>query len=187
MVPVLSLWLPILVAAVLVFVASSIIHMLLPYHRTDFSKLPAEVEVMETLRRVGVTSGDYVMPHAATPKEMSDPAYVERSKEGPVAMLSVGRSGPPAMGRQLATWFVYCLVVSFSAAYLAGRALAPGEEFKEVFRFAGTVAFVGYALALWQESIWGYRKVSTVLKNTLDGGIYAALTGLAFAWLWPGA
>ena len=50
MIPILSLWLPILVAAVLVFVASSIIHMALGYHANDYSKLPDEEGVMNALR-----------------------------------------------------------------------------------------------------------------------------------------
>ncbi len=38
MVSLMSLWIPILVSAVIVFVLSSIIHMVLPYHRTDLRK-----------------------------------------------------------------------------------------------------------------------------------------------------
>ena len=38
MVSILALWLPILVAAVIVFVASSILHMVLPYHRSDYAQ-----------------------------------------------------------------------------------------------------------------------------------------------------
>ena len=51
MVPVLSLWLPILVSAVFVFVVSSFIHMVLPYHHKDYRKLDKEDEylALETL------------------------------------------------------------------------------------------------------------------------------------------
>src|SRR6266851_8791731 len=37
-----ALWLPIVLSAVIVFVASSIMYMLLPYHRSDYRKLPEE-------------------------------------------------------------------------------------------------------------------------------------------------
>jgi len=40
MVPIAALWIPILLSAVIVFVASSIIHMLLPYHRSDYGNAP---------------------------------------------------------------------------------------------------------------------------------------------------
>ena len=51
MVPLMSLWLPILLSAVFVFVMSSIIHMVLGYHRADYRKLPAEDEFMEAMRK----------------------------------------------------------------------------------------------------------------------------------------
>jgi hypothetical protein len=44
MVSVVSLWVPILLSAVIVFLESSIIHVVLPYHRTDFDKVLAEDE-----------------------------------------------------------------------------------------------------------------------------------------------
>ena len=42
MVPALTLWLPVLLSAVFVFIASSLIHMLLKYHTRDYRQLPAE-------------------------------------------------------------------------------------------------------------------------------------------------
>ena len=39
MVPLAALWLPILVSGVVVFLASWIVHMLLPHHRSDFQSL----------------------------------------------------------------------------------------------------------------------------------------------------
>lgn len=37
-----ALWLPILLSAVIVFVASSIIHMAIPIHKNDYRQLPDE-------------------------------------------------------------------------------------------------------------------------------------------------
>ena len=78
MVPVMSLWAPILLSAVLVFVASAVIHMVLPYHRSDFRKVPSEDAVMESLRRLGVPPGNYMFPHAGSPAGMKDPAFGPR-------------------------------------------------------------------------------------------------------------
>lgn len=183
MVPVLSLWLPILLSAVLVFVASSAIHMLLGYHRSDYSAVPREDEVRRSL--AGVPPGDYVIPYAASPDAMRSPEFVAKMEEGPVAFLTVAPSGPPSMGRSLGLWFVYSVVVSVFAAYLAGRALGPGSDYLAVFRFAGCTAFVGYALALWQQSIWYHRSWSMTVKSTVDGLIYGLLTAGVFGWLWP--
>lgn len=186
MVPVLSLWLPILVAAVLVFVASSIIHMVLKYHWSDWAPVPEEEAVMAELRRVGLQPGNYSLPHAGSMEAMKEEAFVEKRKKGPVALITVVPSGTGGMGKQLALWFVYSIVVGIFAAYIAGRALGPGADYLQVFRFTGSAAFLAYAVGGWQESIWWGRKWSNTLKNTIDGLIYALVTAGAFGWLWPG-
>ena len=185
MVPVTSLWAPIVVGAVLVFVVSSIIHMVLPYHRTDFGRLPSEDEVMDALRRFKIPPGDYLVPCAGTPDRMRSPEFQDKMKRGPVAMMTMMESGPPAMGKPLMWWFVYALVVGLFAGYVASRALPPGADYLAVFRFTGTVAFVGYTLALWQNVIWYKRSASATIKSTLDGLLYGLLTAGAFGWLWP--
>ncbi len=185
MVPVLSLWLPILLSAVIVFLASSIIHMFLPYHRNDVKKLSDEDAVMDALRNFDIPPGDYMTPRAIGSRECKDPAFIEKMNKGPVAVFTVMPSGPPAMGKSLAQWFVYCVVVSIFTAYIAGRALGSGAEYLAVFRFAGATAFLGYALALWQNSIWWKRAWSTTVKSTFDGLVYGLLTAGTFAWLWP--
>jgi len=185
MVPIAALWIPILLSAVIVFVVSSIIHMMLPYHRTDFGRIPDEDKVMEGLRKFNVPPGDYLMPCAGNPKEMGTPEFIEKMKKGPVACLTVMKSGPPSMIGNLVLWFVYCVVVGVFAAYIAGRAQPAGAHYLAVFRFAGCTAFVGYSLALWQNVIWYKRSWKATLKSTLDGLIYGLLTGGTFGWLWP--
>jgi hypothetical protein len=180
-----SLWLPILLSAVLVFVASSIVHMVLTYHRTDYRRLPDEDAIMEALRRFKLTPGDYMLPCAGTPKEMQAPGFVDKMTKGPVAVMTVMPSGPPTMAAPLAQWFLYCIVVSVFAAYVTGLALAPGADYMPVFRFASTTAFACYALALWQNSIWYKRAWTTTIKSSTDGLLYALLTGGVFGWLWP--
>lgn len=185
MVPIPSLVIPILVSAVIVFVASSIIHMVLPYHRSDLRKLAKEDDVLAALRRLSVPPGDYAAPHAASPAGMKDPAFIEKMHAGPVVLMTVSPGGPPAMGRSLALWFLYSIVVGVSAAYIAGRALGPGAHYLAVFRFVGASAFMGYSLALLQNSIWYRRNWGATAKSMFDGLIYALLTAGTFGWLWP--
>ena len=185
MVTLTSLLLPILLAAILVFVASFVIHMLLPYHRTDFSKVPMEDQVMAAMRPFAIPPGEYIMPYAGSPAMMKDPAYLEKLKAGPAAFMTVVPNATPAMGAQLALWFAYCVVVGVFAAYVTGRALPPGADFLQIFRFSGTVAFISYTVADWPNSIWYRRAWSTTLKNTLDGLAYALLTAGVFAQFWP--
>jgi hypothetical protein len=185
MVSLLTLVIPIVLSAVIVFIASSIIHMVLPFHRGDFRKVPEEDRVMETLRGSKIPPGDYMIPYAQDMKQMRSPEFIEKMTKGPVAVMTVIRSGPAAMGMQLAWWFVYCLVVSIFAGYVAGRALHPGAPYLAVFRFAGCTAFIGYSVALWQNTIWYKKAVTSTLKSTIDGLIYAFLTAGTFGWLWP--
>ena len=185
MVGIASLWIPILLSAVIVFIVSSIIHMLLPYHRSDFGKVPSEDEVMDALRKFDIPPGDYVIPCAGSPDEMKSQEYQDKTTKGPVAFMTVIPSGPPAMGKSLVQWFIYCAVIGLFAAYLAGRALGPEANYLAVFRFVGTVAFGAYSLALIQNSIWYKRNWSATLKSVFDGFIYATVTAGIFGWLWP--
>ena len=185
MTPLMSLWLPILLSAVLVFLASSIIHMLLPWHKSDYPKVPEEDRVRESLRALAIPPGDYMIPRPSSMEEMKSPAFQEKMKQGPVAIFTVMPNGPGSMGKPLALWFVYCAVVGFFAAYVAGRTLARGAPYMQVFQLVAVTAFIGYSLALWQISIWYRRAWSTTVKATVDGAIYALVTAGAFGWLWP--
>jgi hypothetical protein len=185
MVPLLSLVIPIFVSAVVVFVASSIVHMLLPFHRTDFRKLPKEDEVMDALRGFSVPPGDYAVPCAGSPEGMKHPEFLEKMKKGPVVFMTIVPSGPPSMGINLFLWFLYSVVVSIFAAYIAGRALSPGSHYLAVFRFVGCSAFMGYSLALLQNSIWYKRGWGATLRSMFDGLVYGLLTAGVFGWLWP--
>jgi hypothetical protein len=185
MVSVVSLWLPILLSAVIVFVASSIIHMVLTYHRTDFGKVPNEDQVMEALRQFDVPPGDYVIPYAGSMTAMKSPEFIEKTAKGPVAFITMIPSGPRSMGPQLVLWFIYSVIVGIFAGYVAGIVRGPGSEYLGVFRIVGTVAFVGYSLALLQNSIWYRRSWSATLKSVFDGLVYGLLTAGTFGWLWP--
>ncbi len=186
MTTVFALWLPILVSAVAVFVVSSIIHMTPLWHKTDYPLYPHQDRVLDALRPIGIPPGDYMMPRPATPAEMRSTTFLEKVKRGPVVMMTVFPPWSGSMASNLSQWFVYALVVSIFAGYIAGAALPPGTAtFGAICRFAGTTAFLGYGLALWQMSIWYRRAWSMTLKSTLDGVIYAAVTCAVFGWLWP--
>ena len=185
-VPILSLWLPILLSAVAVFIISSIIHMFLGYHKNDFVGLSSEKQVMDELRKHNIPPGDYHFPRPKDMKDMKSPEFIEKMKQGPVGFMTIMKSGSPSMTKELVLWFIYSIIVGVFAAYVAGRALEPGAHYLSVFRFAVVTAFVGYGLALLQNSIWYKRNWSATLKSMFDGLIYALFTAGIFGWLWPG-
>lgn len=184
MVPLTDLWAPILLSAVIVFVASSILHMVLPYHRSDYQKLPDEEKVTAAIREAGVTRGLYMFPHCDH-KEMKSPETVEKFKRGPVGTMTVFRSGQVNMPKYLAQWIAYCVIVAIFAAYVAGRTLAPGTQYLQVHRVAGTAAFMAYGLGHLSNGIWKGQPWGMTIKEVIDGLIYGALTGGTFGWLWP--
>jgi len=179
-----ALWLPIVLSAVIVFVVSSILHMVLPYHKSDYQKLPDEDKLLPVLRAAGLRRGLYVFPFT-TQKEMKSPAMIEKYNQGPVGMMTVLPNGPPAMPKFLGLWFAYCLVISIIVAHLALHTVYPGSSYRHVFRVVGESAFLAYGLGNVITSIWKGQTWSMTIKEVIDGLIYAALTAGTFAWLWP--
>lgn len=179
------LWLPILLSSVIVFIVSSIIHMLSPWHKSDYPKLAEEDKVMDAIRPLNIPPGDYMIPRPSSREDMRSPEFMEKVKKGPVMVLTIWGHGQTQMGKMLVLWFLYSAVVGLFAAYVTGRALPIGAAYLSVFRFAGATAFLGYSAALWQMSIWYHRAWSITIKATIDGMIYALLTAGVFGWLWP--
>ena len=180
-----SLWLPILLSAVLVFVASSAIHMTPLWHKSDYPHMPREAEVLAALRPFAIPPGDYFIPRAGSMREMRSSEFKEKMTRGPVAVLTVMPNGPPAMNRSLFLWFLYLIVVGVFVALITGHTLPVGTVYPRVFKVAGMAAFLGYFLAQCQQSIWYRRSWGVTLKYAFDGVIYALLTAGTFGWLWP--
>lgn len=182
-----SLWLPVIVSAVAVWIVSAIVHMVLKYHKADYKKLADEDSVAAAIRKAGPSPGVYPMPYCAEPSQMKDPAMRKKYEDGPVGMLTVMRNGVPAMGKYLAQWFLFCLLVSFVTAYVARLTLDPGTGGMMVLRIASTVALVAYGFGYLQNSVWFGQPWSNALRGILDAVLYALATGLVFCWLWPAA
>lgn len=183
----LDLWLPILLSGVFVFIASSLLHMVIPIHKGDYVKLPGEERVLEALRAQGVRPGQYMFPCAPSMKDMGTPEMLQKMRTGPVGTMVIQASGPMNLGKNLAQWFVYCLVIGALVAYLAAIAMQRGAPGADVFRFVGAAAILGYALSSVTESIWKGVSWTVTAKFVFDGVIYGLITGATFAWLWPAA
>lgn len=181
MVGLLELWLPILVSAVAVWIASAIIWMALPWHKSDVKKLDREEAVLDALGKV--PTGQYVVPHVEdwqnVPAEVNE--RLERSSPAFVTIME----WPPKMGRQLTIWLLHLIVVSIFVAYVTGRALEAGAGFLEVWQIAGSVAIIAHGAGTFVESIFWGRPWSTTFRNAIDAIIYGLLTGAVFGWLWP--
>jgi hypothetical protein len=185
MVSLLSLWLPILLSAVIGFLASWLLHMVLGHHRTDLSQLPQEDAILDALRTAQLAPGDYLAPYIGSPAQMRDPQFLEKKRRGPNVVLTLRPGGVSSMGNSLTQWFIYLLVVVLIAAYVASRTLVAGAPYLSVFRVVGTVTFMGLAMGQPHQSIWWHRRWSSTFKYMFDGLVYALLAAGVFGWLWP--
>jgi hypothetical protein len=185
MVTLMQLWLPIVLGAVFVFVASSLIHMVFKWHNADYRKLPNEDDVRGVLGKGALAPGQYSVPHCLGPKDMQDAGIQARFKEGPVAMLWVLPNGLPNMGKMLGQWFALNLLVCFLIAYVAANTLSAGAAPMHVLRVTASIGFIAYAIGGISDGIWFGKPWAAVAKDLLDALIYAFAGGAAFAWLWP--
>ncbi len=185
MTPVIELWLPILLSAVLVFAVSSVLHMFTPWHKSDYATVPNQDRVMDALRPFAIPPGDYMIPRPESMGDMRSAAFKEKMNAGPVIIATVCPNGVMSIGPSLIRWFIYCCVVGLLAGGVAASVFPPGTSYHAVFHVVALVALGGYALALWQASIWLRKSWLTTIKASIDGLVFALLTGGVFGWLWP--
>jgi hypothetical protein len=180
-----SLLLPIVLSAVFVFITSSLVHMVFKYHASDYTRLPNEDAVRAAIRSGNPGPAQYIIPYAASMKEMDAPDMKQKYLDGPVAVLNIKRPGVYSMGPSLAQWFAFTLAVSLFVAYAAAHALPAGTPYLTVFRVVGTIALLAYAAGQIPAAIWMGKPWSVAWKEALDGLLYALVTAGAFGWLWP--
>lgn len=185
MVSLAHLWVPIILSAVIVFLASSVIHMILKWHNADYRRLPDEEAVRAALLKAPPAPGMYVVPHCMDMKAMGSPEMQKKYADGPVAMLYLKAPGAPRMGSALGGWFAFNLVVSFLVAYVAGHTLAQGVHYLQVFRVVGAMGFLAYGLESVPASLWMGKPWGSTFRDMLDGLIYGLLMAGVFGWLWP--
>jgi len=181
----LQLWLPILVAAVAVFIASSLIHMVFKWHNADYTRLSNEDEVRAAIRAGSAKPGLYVLPHCTDMKEIQGEQMQKKFREGPVGFLTLRKIGPPSMGGSLLQWFTFNLVVSMVTGDIALQLYHLQANPVDVSQMVGLLSFLTYAGSSVQAGIWMGKPWRAVFKDMLDGLIYAVVSGLAFWWLWP--
>lgn len=183
MVPIGSLFLPIVLSAVIVWVASFTVWVVLPHHRKDYAGLPDEEAARTALK--GLAPGQYNVPHLASRSDLKTPEGKKRFEDGPVGFLTVLPSRIPSMAKNMILSFIFYIVVGILVAYLASRSMAAGEEYIRVFRFVSVMAWIAHGMAAVPDAIWFGRPWSAIVKMQADALLYGLLTGGAFAGFWP--
>jgi hypothetical protein len=177
-----ALIVPIVLSAVLVFIASALIWMVMPHHKTDFKTLPNEDAVRAALKNAA--PGQYRFPWG-TGGWPPDDATKRKLEEGPVGQVTLVKAGMRGMGPQMVQSFLFYLVVSFVIAYLSSRTVPRGTEYIYVFRAVGTMAWMAYGFGVVSDSIWFGRPWSSTIKHLADSLVFALMTAGTFAWRWP--
>jgi hypothetical protein len=180
-----QLWLPILASSVLIFIASSLIHMVIRWHKSDYRKLANEDEVRAAIRAGKPDPGLYVLPHCAEMKDMQNPEMLQKFIEGPAGFVNLRAAGAPRIGGALLQWFVFTLIIATAAASLALQAYGIGGDSHKAGHLVGIVSLLVYSGASVPEGIWMAKPWKSVLKHAIDGLIYATISALTFMWLWP--
>lgn len=184
MVTFVQLWLPILLSAVAVWIASAIIWMALSHHQGDHRALKDEAAFADAVRALKIEPGNYGFPHCGGHAQRNDPEFMKRWEAGPVGLLSVW--GPIKMPRNMILTFLVYLVVSALIGYLGMAALPSGAGFAKVFQVLGCAGVLAYSFAFIPNGIWFGQYGRALLMSVIDGIAYGLITGLIFAWRWPG-
>lgn len=183
-----DLWLPIVVSAAAVWMASAMAWMLLPHHRGDFKGLPNEDALMNALRAQNVAPGMYGFPDMQDCSKMKDPAFKAKLEAGPAGFLNVMPPGAfTKMGAKMFATFIIYLIVSLFIAYLGSITIDAGADFRRVFRVLGVAGVMAYCFAGIPNAIWFNTPARTMAANLVDGIAYGLITAAIFAWLWPAA
>lgn len=180
-----SLWLPILLSAVVVWIAAFVAWSFLPHHARDWTGLPDEGAFINAIRSLGIPPGRYCFPHCADRRMRKDPEFQRKWKEGPAGEFNLWR--PVNMARNMALTFVVYLVIGFLVGYLAAATLQRGDSFGRFFQVTATAGILGYAFGHIPHAIWFQHGRNSILSTLADGVVYGLLTGLVFALLRPAA
>jgi|SRR5579859_6515151 len=182
------LWLPIVVAAVIVFITSAVIWMAMPWHKTEFGQFPDEAGVLAALKKSNPPAGTYVIPYMG-PDLRKDKAamaaHMQKVAEGPAGMMHVFPRGRMGMNKMMVQSVIYYLVVNIFLAYIGWHTIGMHPTYLQVFRVIGTVAFMSYFFATVSECIWFGRPWKSQWLQIIDALLMGCMTAGTFGWLWP--
>src|SRR5688572_24390371 len=143
---------PILVSAAFVWIASALMHMVFPHHKSEWKGLPDEAKFNDAL--AGVPAGQYMFPWCGGMDHMKDPDYLAKVAKGPNGTLTIW-AAPVNMGKNLLLTLLFYVLVGVFVAYLAWYSMGKGpHDYMHIFRIAGTAAFMAHGLGWMSHAIW---------------------------------
>ncbi len=175
-----ELWMPILISGAIVWIASALLHMVVPHHKGEWKGLPNEDALLAALK--GVAPGQYMFPFCDM-AQMKEPAFQEKMKNNPNGAVTVW-AGSVNMGKNLVLSLITYLVIGVFVAYIGWHAMnGEAVQYMDVFRMCGAAAFMAHGLGMLTHMIW--FQVKGFWTYLFDNLVYALLTAGVFGWLWP--
>ena len=184
-VSIMSLWAPILLATLLAWIASAVIHVVIKFHNSDYRGMSNEDEVMDAIRNGNPELGMHTLPYCVDMKDMADEGMQAKFNKGPVAMVTIFPNGMPNMGKLMGQQISYFLLGSILIAYCATLAVSPLADYMSVFRVVAATGFLAYGWAVIPFSIWFGHPWSMSARYLVDALVYGLISAGVFAWLWP--
>jgi hypothetical protein len=173
MVPLIDLLWPILLATGATFLVSAVLGLLLPSR----AEVVADQEAVAAgIQQLALRPGDYVLPLANGNDSLHGIT---------TCRLTVTPCGVHGKASVWEGYAAYHLAVNITIAYLAGLALLPGTDFNPAFRFATTVAFLGYGFTSLHEWLWQRMPWRMIWKPACRGLVCSLVSGSIIAGLWP--
>lgn len=184
MTDVMSLWLPILISGVVVFIVSALVWMVMPHHKADVQYCPQQDKLLDAIRDIGIKPGNYMFPNCEDPKDWKSEEVQKVFNAGPWGTLNLW-DAKPNMGKNMLLTLLSFIVVSIFVAYITGEARAPGADFAAVFQIAASVSAVCYVFGGAANAIWFGKRLRFFLTDAIDGVVYSVITGAIFGLMWP--
>ncbi|MCR9075114.1 MAG: hypothetical protein NXI07_03665 [bacterium] len=181
-----DLWLPIIIATVSVFFASSIIWMLLPYHKKDIQFLPNEEELTAKVSEMNIKPGLYMFPNCQNAKDYKSEAYLAKWEAGPWGIITV-QPGQPNFGMNLLKTFLAYLVITIFVAYITAASTRGGADYLAVFQVAGAAGVLGHCMGGLAGDFFLGKPTRFIITGFIDGVIFALITAGVIASMWPAA
>ena len=176
-----SLFFPVLLTTVALFISGFLCWAILPNHKPDWQKLPNEDEFLDAIAELNLPRGNFAYPHAMDQQSMESDTYKRAVERGTFGTVQVWGEAPK-MGTNLIRQVVYLLVTNSCLAYLSTLALPAGADFMQVFRFVATAALLTFTVAVVPGTIWFKNRLTGYL---IDGVIQAVIVGAIFGSMWP--
>ena len=105
---------------------------------------------VDTETSLNIPPGEYMAPRPASNEDMRSESFKEKMNRGPIFQINLMKPGPISLGRPLALWFIYLLVVAFVVAHVTAIAVGSATDTKVIFHTVALTSLMGSLKRPWR-------------------------------------